>query len=634
MRKPIVFLSPFLATVAVAAGANAATYYVSPTGTATMCCSHDAPCDLQSGANAAIAGDTVILMDGVYTTSLSIPNAGTASAWITFQADACAVPIIQGPGVDPLSTNQDAGVSSSVATYVRFEGIVSTGWSTGFGNGWTGTDTTTSNGHFEFKNCIADFNGRTGFTFFSAEGIHIQNSIAAHNGSSIMESWSSGITLYEAQGGSGASVIEGNLSFENMDNHDVAQSPNEAGMHSDGSGFIIDEFSDGATFVNNVAFGNGGSCLRLTKSANAIFANNTCYHNAQDTRDAGPSDPGELYFTDAPTRMGVNFVNDVLAATGSTQAPSAVRPSNGKPTSGYTNNTESTGAVTYFTDPDGTHPDFTLAAASTTLIGKGMAGTGVPTNDIGFDPKCVVKKTPTPIGMMVNGSWWKYSIDYDYIKSIGGVGKCFSPKTRASPLDIGAYANGAVTTTAAGSCVPPTPPTSGDASSCTTSTGGMGGTGAGGMSSATGGVTAAGGAGPSGGMGNVAGGAPGVGGAMSAGGSPGSGGSSGSPSGATAGSGVSTGGTATTTGGTGGTATATGGSSTTTGGSSTTGTTGGSSTTGTTGGSPSAGSSGSGGSSSSGCGCRVAEDSPGSSSLAVFGLVGLAALGVRRRRSR
>ena len=77
----------------------------------------------------------------------------------------------------------------------------------------------------------------------------------------------------------------------------------------------------------------------------------------------------------------------------------------------------------------------------------------MPTTDAGFDPKCVTKKAITPIGMMATGSWWQYSIDIDYIKSLGGVAKCFNPKARSGTPDLGAYANGAVTKTTA-ACVP------------------------------------------------------------------------------------------------------------------------------------------------------------------------------------
>ena len=56
-----------LAALALAPPAVAATWYVSPTGTAeTDCTTRANPCSLASAATAAVAGDTVVLMDGVY----------------------------------------------------------------------------------------------------------------------------------------------------------------------------------------------------------------------------------------------------------------------------------------------------------------------------------------------------------------------------------------------------------------------------------------------------------------------------------------------------------------------------------------------------------------------------------------
>jgi hypothetical protein len=37
-------------------------------------------------------------------------------------------------------------------------------------------------------------------------------------------------------------------------------------------------------------------------------------------------------------------------------------------------------------------------------------------------------------------SWWLYSVDFDYIKGIGGIAQCFHPKARSGTPDIGAYA--------------------------------------------------------------------------------------------------------------------------------------------------------------------------------------------------
>jgi MYXO-CTERM domain-containing protein len=600
MRHPILRTAVFAAVFAFTSAAWSATWYVSPTGTATAGCDTRAcPCSLGAAANGAIAGDTVVLMDGVYKEVLYVTNSGTEDAWITFKADECATPIIEGEGVGPTVDDQTNGVHSTTATHVRFIGIVSRGWNTGFGNGWTGSDTTSSNGNWAFEYCAAYSNGRTGFTFFSATGVHVKNCISAHNGSSTLHSWSSGVTLLQAKGT--ANLVEGTVSFENMD----------AENNSDGSGFIVDEHSDGATFINNIAFRNGGSCLRLTRSASTKFINNTCFHNALNPNPVGPSNPSEVYFTDAESREGVTFNNNVFIATGT---GGGVNPIFGKPSVWGANNVEGTGSVNHFTSPEGTAPDFTLSTASTALIDKGGAGT--PTSDIGFDPKCIVKRTPVLIGDIAMGSWWQYDVDIDYIKSIGGVEKCFNPAQRDGTSDIGAYKDGTVTTKSPGSCMAPAVEPGG----C--SMGGMGGMGA---TSGAGGLDASGGV-PS--AGGTAGGMPGAGGNPAAGGAPiGAGGlgmgggasaAAGAPaaggSGGAAGSAVSSGGM--TSPGAGGT-TSVGGSATT--------------------GSGAAGGSGPATAPAeepSGCGCRVAGSPRGSTALVALGLVGLALSVLRRRRRR
>ena len=65
--------SALVAALALARPAGAATLYVSPTGTAeTGCTTRANPCSLASAAAAAVAGDTVVLMDGVYKEPLCV----------------------------------------------------------------------------------------------------------------------------------------------------------------------------------------------------------------------------------------------------------------------------------------------------------------------------------------------------------------------------------------------------------------------------------------------------------------------------------------------------------------------------------------------------------------------------------
>jgi MYXO-CTERM domain-containing protein len=618
MRQSIVLGSSALSVLLLAASANAADWYVSPTGTATTgCTTRSNPCSLSAATGAAVAGDNVILMDGVYQEQLYVANSGTSSAWITIKADQCATPIIEGEGVGPNDDNQDNGVHSTTAEYVKFIGIVSRGWNIGFGNGWAGgvDSDEVSNGHWEIEYCAAYSNGRTGFTFFSAEGFKLKNSISAHNGSSEVQSWSSGVTLFEAHGTS--NWVEGNISFENT----------EFQQNTDGSGFIVDEESNGVTFINNLAFGNAGSCLRLTRSSGTKFINNTCYHNSQFGSTAtGPTNPGEIYFTNGGvTQQNVLFMNNVIVGTG--VAPAGSTPIQNQPSSGWTDNVVTTGSVNYFTAPTGTNPDFTPAAGASNLIGQGTTGMGAPTNDLGFDPKCIVKRTPVMVGQVARASWWQYDIDIDYIKSIGGVAKCFNPATRSGAPDIGAYKSGAVAT--APECEPPVidPGTGGMGG--TAGAAGAGGDAAGGMAGVAG--AAAGGA--SGGL-SGSGGDPGAGGAAAgaagtpaAGGAPMAGAAGFAQGGATAGGAAGTAGVPTA----GAAGSATGGLAGTTaagaGGAS-------AGATSAAGGLAAGGSAGeTPGETDPGCGCSVPRSN--GSSLAWLGVAGLAAASfARRRRSR
>lgn len=516
MRQPLVLTlslsSLSLLSLLVAVPAQAADWYVSPAGMSPSCPTRDTPCSLATAAASAVAGDTVYLTSGSYTSSLFVANSGTAAAPITFKADACATPIIE--SLTDVDADQTTGVHSEKGEYLVFDGIVVRGWSTGFGNRWAnGTDSTeVSNGHWTIKNCISYSNGRTGFTFFSAPNFTLTNSIAAHNGSSTMHSWSSGVTLYEA---TGTNLVQGVVSFENTDEQ----------KHTDGSGFIVDEESNNASFINNIAFGNSGSCFRLTKSSGTVFVNNTCYHNAQFGSQAmGPTNPSELYFTNAGvTIQDVNFKNNIIVGTGT--APAGSQAVQNQPTSGWTTNLVSLGATTLFTAPDGTNPDFTLAASATTATGKGTAGAGTPTNDVGFDPKCLIKRAPKMYGMVAGLSRWQYDVDIDYITMKGGIAKCFNGGARGSAPDIGAYKTGAVAT--AQSCTP-APVGTGIAPG-----GGSGGSGGSGASGNTGG------SGPTGSAGSTSvpagGGATAAGGTTAAGGAPGAGNA---PSGSIAGNGT------------------------------------------------------------------------------------------------
>ncbi len=590
--------SAFGITTALAAAASAATtYYVSPTGTGGTC-SHAAPCSLDTGALNAVAGDFVVLLDGTYAGQQLVPmNSGTASAWITYQADVGAVPILDGK----TASASAVAVSSNTAVYVRFVGIVARNWAGGFSNEWIGSPTdggvfqTNANGNWQYVNCIADGNTRNGFAFNSSQGVLISGCISAHNGTSTTSSWSSGFQLFGVQGTAQDNVVEGNVSFENMD----------AQKHTDGSGFITDTMVTGLSFINNLAFLNGGSGIRLTDSANISIINNTLFHNGQDTTDTGPTNPGEIYFTSGSKTQGLTMVNNVAVPTGSTQDPAAGWIFNGGTLTIPSSNVVSNSS-TLFAAPTASNPDFRPAAGSS-LVDKGTA-TNAPSDDIGFDPKCITAGVPTDIAVP---SWTKYSVDYTYIKSVGGVAGCFAPGKRpaGTGVDIGAYELNATALPAVDAgALPPSPAPGANVEVVGGSDAGGasedGGSGASGDTTLSGDAASHGGSGSQSGSGSATG---------NSGASAGVGGS-GAGSGSAAGNSAGTAGTSGSSGSNGGTGA--GGSS----------------------GSAAAGSNGSGGgsgngSSSSGCAVALAGSANGGIWLLV-GVPALVTLGRRRRISR
>ena len=469
--------APSLLLLLLSERAQGAYYYVDPAGSGEEC-SRAAPCALPTGVERAVAGDTVVLQDGTYSQGMFPKNSGTPEAWITFRADDCALPILEGQG-ESAPTDEEGGTPSGVymneATYLRFVGIVSRYWDSGFTNGWTGETTEGSNGHIEYVNCIADGNSRTGFAMYSARGLTVRECIAAHSGGSPTHSWSSGIQLYAVKGTPEENIVERSVSFENAD----------AQKRNDGSGFIVDEDTTGATFLSNIGFRNGGSCMRLTRSPNARMINFSCYHNGMNPDANSPTNPGEFYWTDQISSDATLLANTIAAASGSSTDPTALRfpPDVSLLVS---NLTIDSGETPFFTDPAGANPDFRPPAGALAQVENLGASEWAPDVDIGFDPKCIIKANP---GVPYQQAWWEYSIDYEYIRSLGGAAQCFHPKARSSGADLGAYelTGEAHAFSTPGTCVRGPDPDPG-----TGGTAGSGGSGSG--ESGSGGEPAAGGA--------------------------------------------------------------------------------------------------------------------------------------------
>ena len=386
--------------------------FAAPTGSGNTC-AIASPCSLATALGKASSSTPVYVRGGTYsnTSYLAVSASGTAGSYVIVSAYPCELPII------------DPGSLALNGEYISVRGIVTRNSAGGFGNKWTGGGTTNSNGHLEFINCIADMHSRNGIAFYSATGVHIKQSIVAHTGFSTTSSWSSAVNIFGAQGTYQDNLVEQSVAFENMDNQ----------KHTDGSGFIVDDIGTGTTFRNNIGFRNGGSCIRLTTTTGTHIINNSCYGNGLDAAATGPSTPDEIFFSSSATTNGAVLINNIAVATGKGGDTQAIFGGNGATISN--NVTNNTGTIDFWADAAGTNPDYHLVSSASTIIGKGTT-TEAPAEDIGFDGKCITKTAPTDTGAQ---SWWLYSIDYTYIKNIGGVAQCFHPKARTS-IDIGAYA--------------------------------------------------------------------------------------------------------------------------------------------------------------------------------------------------
>jgi parallel beta-helix repeat protein len=378
------------------------------------------------------AGGTVYIHGGVYSDprwihQLDPINSGTANAWITYRNVEGELPIIDGEtigdgsGVEPL-TNK--------VSYIRFQGLVSRNWKySGFDNGW---DDAIASDHIEYKYCIADNNGVNGIAFYKAASVKIENNIVSRNGHT-PPSWSSGVNIYRVQGTADDNVIRNNVVFDNIDVCGIKEDqpnghPCDDNQSSDGNAFVLDESGGSARFQNNIAFNNGGSCFRVTKSPGTQLTHNTCYNNCADTTYMNFGQT-EIFFSDQTSVQDIFMVNN-LAVTTAGSVLGATSGASPPPTGTNTYKTNTQGS-TIFQDPD--NADFRIKdSAANGIVDSGQTNGAAP-DDIGFDPGCIKKEQ----GQF---NFWKHAPNYEYIESVGGVEGCFKDaKQRSGTPDMGAY---------------------------------------------------------------------------------------------------------------------------------------------------------------------------------------------------
>ena len=408
------------------------TYYVSGTGNDNNNgVSNSSPLrTIQKAANLTRPGDTVLVMNGVYSNSyptgnvLTITRAGTPTGWIRYKAY---------PGHHPkLKFNGWNGIFiSQGASYIEINGFEIEGNNDNItleyaqsqkyngnnpltnGNGISIDGRKDGNNHphhIRIVNNKVFKCGGAGISSIQADYVTIEKNKVFNN------SW---YTVYST---SGISTWQ-NWRFDNSQGYKTIIRNNKVynnrnyipwlamGKIVDGNGIIIDDSKNtqngsslgaytGRTLVeNNLVFNNGGSGIHTYKSEHVDIINNTAYMNSQSPELKG----GEIF---ANSSSDINIVNNILFAL-----------PREKVNSNYNNNN------VYY--------DYNIYSNSRDIAVKGA-------HDLTVDPKFVnASINPTQLDLRLQpsspainkGLTWKAVIS-DYASN---------PRPSANRYDIGAY---------------------------------------------------------------------------------------------------------------------------------------------------------------------------------------------------
>jgi parallel beta-helix repeat protein len=372
-------------------------------------------------------GDTVILADGVYGGQpVSLGRSGESGRPITIRAADGALPILEGNA----GNDSNGAVETAVVHDIVIEGIFFRGWR--YGGVGIGYDNRGSS-RLTVRHCVADQNLKNGISLYFASDVLVEENIASRNGWG-PDSWSSNVNIYAPVGAN--NIVRGNVSFHGIDT---------SAHKSDGNGFIVDLALDqgSALFENNIAFGNGGSCISVTDSQGARLVNNTCFHNVnvippgaeiwivdtcREMSDGIPIDGRHYSLIDGVVRNNVAVAAPGQTGLGREACGDSTDWVNGTIASNLVDSGDGTAE---FVNP--AERDFRPRSPSPLV--DGASGDGLAGHDIGFDSKC----------LRVEGGqrydWWTHAPDEAYIRSIGGVAHCFNPVARpqGQATDLGAY---------------------------------------------------------------------------------------------------------------------------------------------------------------------------------------------------
>lgn len=293
---------------------NATNYYVSPSGSdnnngLTISTAFNT---LNYATNRTNPGDTVFILNGIYTTTqsniLDIYNSGTENARIIYKNYPGHSPILQ------LNNNNWQGVSIQGADYITIDGLTIIGNNDNITIQYAqsqqsnlGNSSTSGNGvgitkeynnasnkphHNIIRNCTISKCGGGGIYTYNADYTTIENNTISKcgwytpyggSGISMYQNWNSDLLTIRKN------FILGNTCFQNENFIPFFA----AGAITDGNGIIVDDGRNtqnnstlgiylAETYIaNNLVFDNGGRGIHCYLADNVIIVNNTCYKNNQ-----------------------------------------------------------------------------------------------------------------------------------------------------------------------------------------------------------------------------------------------------------------------------------------------------------------------------------------------------------------
>jgi len=255
------------------------------------------PISFFGATQTATAGAIVCLLGGRYELACTVyvRNSGTPSAWITFKnyGDGDVLMVWKGGltcGDFPMIKLDATQTGSQPTNYVRFIGLTLDGQGTAL-DGFA----CVSNHNLRFSKNIITNTAGAGIATVGCNYIVADHNILNHNGylpagAPSGFSRTSGISFHNNACNDAYTgfhfVAAGNIVVGEVDQPDgVSRTP-----ATDGNGIIIDANSScvsgavppASLVVNNLIYGNGGSCIEANQVSNTWVVNNTCYINNLD----------------------------------------------------------------------------------------------------------------------------------------------------------------------------------------------------------------------------------------------------------------------------------------------------------------------------------------------------------------